>query len=173
MTRTGRRIVLLTAAALFAAGDAGAQWGGIPGTGRPGGLRSRNGMADKSQQRAPEAPRANAFQTTLEELRIDLKLDAAQQAAWNGFADKLAALLADVARERSRSQPGTEAATLTAPAQFNHLAMVEQNRATAIEDIAASAKSLYEKLSPEQKAVADGRLANVASLVLASPYTGK
>jgi LTXXQ motif family protein len=160
------RIGLIAVAALFAAEEASAQLGGgFPGGGRRGGTR---GGAERQQQRTSDEPRQDMFQTTLEELRIDLKLDAAQQHAWNAYAEKLVALMSDVARERARNQPGVAAAApQTAPQQLDKLVMSAQNRATAMEEVAGAAKNLYAMLSPEQRSVADGRLANVTSLAAA------
>ena len=44
-----------------------------------------------------------------------------------------------------------------------------RNRLTALQDIAASAKALYETLSPEQKPVADARLATT----IPDAFTGR
>jgi hypothetical protein len=41
-----------------------------------------------------------------------------------------------------------------------------RNRLTALEDIATSAKILYGSLSPQQKVVADPRLATIVSAVV-------
>ena len=50
--------------------------------------------------------------------------------------------------------------------------MAAQNRATAIEDITAAAKALYAMLSPEQKSVADARLANVTLMAISPQSEG-
>ena len=171
MRRTKARLALIAVVLVLAANEASAQLGGgFPGggAGRRGGMRGGAGDADKSQRPAQEETRADTLQITLEELRIDLKLDNAQQAAWNSYADKLAALLSDAARERRRSMPGVTTAAASAPQQLDRMTMAAQNRATAIEDVATAAKALYALLSPEQKSVADARLANVTSLALAS-----
>ena len=164
------RLALAAGILLLAMNEAGAQFGGgFPGggAGRRGGARGGTGDSDKAAQRpAPPEMRADLFQTTLEELRIDLKLDAAQQSAWNSYTGKLAALMSDLIRERNRSLPGVTAAPQDAPQQLDKMVMTAQNRATAIEDVAAAAKALYAMLSPEQKSIADGRLANVTSLAL-------
>ena len=153
------------------AGEALAQFGGnFPGGGQ-GGRRggNRGGDTDRSSQSPrPAQPeqRADLFQTTLEELRVDLKLEGAQQRDWNAYVEKLTALMSDVARERSRSGPAPTAAAATAPQQIDRLVAVAQNRATALEDVSVAAKALYAGLRPEQKTVADLRLAHVSSLAL-------
>jgi len=172
--RRGTRAALAALALLLAAGEASAQFGGgmgggLPGGGRRGGMRGGSGASGKSA--AKEESRVDVFQSTLEELRIDLHLDAAQQNAWNTYADRIAALLQDVARERSRGQPGVSAAPPSAPQQLDQLVMSAQNHATALEEVAAAAKALYATLNPEQKTVADGRLAHVTSMA-AAPQAG-
>lgn len=169
--RRGTRATLIAFGLLFAASEAAAQLGGgIPGGGRRGGMRGSSGASEKRP--AQQETRVDLFQATLEELRIDLKLDAAQQAAWNTYAGRLAELLADVARERSRAQPGVSATPEAAPQQLDKLVMSAQNRATALEDIASAAKALYVTLSPEQKAIADGRLAHVTSMAISPVSPG-
>src|SRR4051812_28292687 len=72
--RTTARVGLIALAALFAADEACAQigGGGFPGggsAGRRGGIR---GGTERQPPRIQDEPRQDAFQTTLEELRIDL-----------------------------------------------------------------------------------------------------
>ncbi len=94
----------------------------------------------------------------LHELHEDLKLTPAQEPAWQAYTDKLQALASDLARERSRAQ---SSAQLNAPQQFERTLDMARNRLTGLEDIAAAAKSLYEMLTPEQRSVADSRLAKI------------
>ena len=148
---------------LLAAHEASAQLGGgIPGA-------RRGGESGRAIPSLPERESGQKiFQTTLEELRVDLKLDATQQRAWNAYGDKIAALLGDLAREHTRGQPGQkpEGQALSAPQQLDRLSASAQNRATAVDEVVAAAKSLYATLNAEQKAIADARLASVTSLAL-------
>ncbi len=155
------RIVVLAALGIFAAGEVSAQLGGYPGGtgGRRGG--TRGGQSDSARDRGPAQREAtDLFQTTLEELRIDLKLAPEQGPAWDAYAEKVQAFRSDLARQRSRADA---TAKLNAIQQLDRMVDAERNRVTAMEEIAAAANALYGALTPEQKSVADRRLANVAS----------
>ena len=164
-------------ATLLVANEAFAQLGGgFPGGGgfpapRRGSMRG--GDSGRSVPSLPERESGQKlFQTTLEELRVDLRLDAKQQVAWNAYADKIAALLNDLAREHSRGQPGKKPEEgQTAPKLLDQISVTAQNRATAVDEVVVAAKSLYGTLNPEQKAIADARLANVTSLALSQEET--
>jgi len=98
----------------------------------------------------------------LHELHEDLKLTPAQEPAWQAYTDKLQALATDLARERSRAQSSAQtSAQLNALQQIDRTLDTVRNRLTGLEDIAAAAKSLYEMLTPEQRSVADSRLAKI------------
>jgi hypothetical protein len=136
--------------------------GGLPGGG--GGMRGggRSGAADsmKIQQPAMQQNAPGQTEVIMHELFEDLKLTPAQQPAWQSYADKMQALASDLARERSRAQAGTPAgAQMNALQQIDRTVDTMRNRLSALEDIAAAAKILYESLAPEQKSIADSRLA--------------
>jgi protein CpxP len=165
--KTGRmvRVAVVFIAAMALAGEAAAQFGGgFPGGGgmgrRGGGMGGNQGGQSGSNERSvPNPNRESAApqqQVVLEELRIDLKLTPAQQPAWNTYVDKLAAIAADAARERTRAQGMPQG---NAPQQFDRAIDTARNRLTALEDVAVAAKALYASLSDEQKVVADTRLA--------------
>ena len=155
------RIAVLAALGIFAAGEVCAQLGGYPGGtgGRRGG--TRGGQTDSARdQRPAQREAADLFQTTLEELRIDLKLAPEQGPAWDAYAEKLQAFRSDLARQRSRAG---STAKLNAIQQLDGMVDAERNRLTAMEEIAVAANALYDVLAPEQKTLADQRLANVVS----------
>jgi periplasmic protein CpxP/Spy len=137
--------------------------GGIPGGGGPGGgMRGggRDGAGDSMRNQQP-ATRDNAppqIEIIMHELHEDLKLTPAQQPAWQSYVDKIQALASDLARERSRAQAVTQ---LNALQQIDRTLDTARNHVTALEDIAAAAKTLYDSLTPEQKSVADSRLAKI------------
>jgi hypothetical protein len=138
--------------------------GGMPGGG--GGMRGggRDGTADstKNQRTAMQQNAPGQNELIMHELYEDLKLTPAQQPAWQSYADKVQALASDLARERSRAQAGAPAgAQMNALQQFDRTLDTARNRLTGLEDIAAAAKTLYESLAPEQKSVADSRLAKI------------
>jgi hypothetical protein len=142
--------------------------GGFPGGGMPGGKRPGRGTRDAGSQgrAAPaETPQVNTLEITLEEFHEDLKLRQEQQAAWQAYADSVRALAADLARQ-SRVTAGAEAQTLLQ--RIDRVVDAARNRLAALEDIADRAKALHASLSPEQKAAADPRLANIVLQVAGS-----
>lgn len=128
-----------------AAAEAQAQFGGRKGG--KGGDRARG--ADV---------RPVTLEITLYELSEDLKLTPAQQPLWDSYAEKVRALAADAVRERARAKTVSELKLLP---RLDHFLDVERNKLTALEDIVQAAKSLYARLTPEQQALADPRLANI------------
>ncbi|HSQ03725.1 MAG TPA: Spy/CpxP family protein refolding chaperone, partial [Burkholderiales bacterium] len=102
-------------------------------------------------------------------LEDDLQLTGAQQAAWQRYADRVKAMANDIARERTRAEP---AERQTVVQQIDRAVDVARNRLTALEDIAAAAKSLYGVLTPEQQTRADPRLANIVMLLAGSQRAG-
>lgn len=94
----------------------------------------------------------------LDQLENDLKLTPEQRAAWNAYEDKVLRLADDMTRSRfaARTSLPTDA---NAVQQLDKLIDTEQNRLTAIEEIAEAGKALYATLTSEQKAIADRKLA--------------
>ena len=141
--------------------------GGFPGGGGSGGgMRGggRDGAADSMKNQRPAMQQNAPAQTEviMHELYEDLKLTPAQQPAWQSYADKVQALASDFARERRRAQAGAPAgAQLNALQQIDRTLDTARNRLTGLEEIAAAAKALYESLTPEQKSVADSKLAKI------------
>ena len=129
-----------------------------------GGGGGRDGAADSTRSQRPAMQQNAPVQTevVMHELHEDLKLTPAQEPAWQSYADKLQALASDFARERRRAQAGAPAgAQLNALQQIDRTLDTARNRLTGLEDIAAAAKTLYASLTPEQKSVADTRLATL------------
>lgn len=134
--------------AVFAASQASAQ------------IRSPRGPQERPA-RVPEA-RPDQLEELLEELREDLKLERAQQPLWDSYAEKVRALVLDIARERGRAQEIEKQPPLK---RLDHGVDVARDRLTALEDIAAAARALYSRLSPEQQRTADPRLATLVPAV--------
>src|SRR5882724_3772780 len=135
---------------VIAAADASAQVGGRRGSGR-------DGVGDRSAK-VQEKPESSIDQLALilAELQQDLKLTADQQASWDAYARNVEALASDLARERGRMKEVMQMKVLQ---RLDHAVDVARDRLTAVEDIAAAAKKLYAGLTPEQRSVADPRLA--------------
>jgi hypothetical protein len=153
-------ITALPASSSMAQFRGGFPGGGGSGGGMRGGGGGRDGAADSMRnQRSGQEQNAPAqIEVLMHELYEDLKLTPAQQAAWQSYADKVQALGSDLARERSRAQAGAQ---LNALQQLDRALDAARNRLTGLEDIAAAAKTLYDSFTPEQKSVADSRLANI------------
>ena len=100
----------------------------------------------------------------LNTLQENLNLRSDQFNAWAAYADKVKALTADITRERSRAYANNNALQ-----QIDGITSSTRNRLTALEDIATSAKVLYATLAPEQKPIADARLATT----IPDAFTGR
>jgi LTXXQ motif family protein len=146
---------------LVVAADAEAQFGGMGG--RRGGMRGGDaGRTQSAERREP----IDRLQLVLEELRADLRLSSEQAPRWDAYRQKVEALAGDISRERRRTAPPDK---LDAVQQLNRLVDSQRNRLAAMEDIAQVASALYASLTPEQKELADLRLANVVSTLGPEP----
>ena len=151
-----RAFVAWTAVAIAsAATQASAQ---MPGGGAPPG-RSGGGFGSGMRSAPADVPSGGTISeivvlrlTTLEE---DLKLTPAQRPAWNAYSNRVTRLLSDTTRTGEMTLTGD----LSGPQRLDRLADVARNRLTAIEDIVDAGKELYAVLTPEQRAIADNRLA--------------
>lgn len=171
MTNIGRawRVCFAIGALVASAGVAAQYPGGGAGPGGAGGVRqgqggfgARGGSPDRAVGQ-PSPAVSELVQFRLSDLREDLKLTAAQMPAWSAYADKVLKLLADVTRADNRLT-----GELTAPQRLDRLADVARNRSTAIEEIVDAGKALYAQLAPEQRAIADARLALPVQPMLSS-----
>ncbi len=161
---------ILVVAAVFAAQDASAQFGG----GFPGGGGMRGGMRRGGQSgtrsvmpQRPVTPEIIDEQLGL--LEEALNLTQAQWPAWQRYADQVRALSGDVDRERRRAELAEKE---NAVQQLDHASDALRNRLTALEDIAGSARALYGTLTPEQQTVANGRLSGVVLRLVGVPQPG-
>ena len=128
----------------------------------------KGGRSQSAQERDPgqsAATLADQARYQLQDLQDDLKLDSSQRVLWVSYADKVQKLADDVYRNRNAVR-FPQGAT---PEQLDYLAQVLRNRLTAIEDVTDAGKALYTVLTPEQKTVADTRLARIA-VPLITPY---
>lgn len=155
MARSGRWGVV--AAMLAVASVALAQAPGQGGRAGPSGMGGGpSGMGARPPADArPLAPNVTELvNMRLSQLEEDLNLRAHQLALWNKYRERVLGLLDDVRRAGRVSAIET-----TAPQRLDALIDHARNRLTAIEDIADAGKALYAALTPEQKTVADRRLA--------------
>jgi hypothetical protein len=135
--------------------------GGQSGT-RGGAGGGRDGPRPDTMRAAPavEAPlNAGALvQTQLDQIEDELKLTPAQRGAWNAYADKVQKLADEVARIRFEARTATPAST-SAPQQLDRVATDMRSRVAFVDEIVALGHAFYATLTPEQKVVADRRLA--------------
>lgn len=143
-----------TLAAVWAT-SATAQVGGSPG--RPGatGAPRAGGTAERPNDERPPGPNLNELVAVrMSQLEEDLRLQPQQGAAWLRFRDSVQRLLDD-----RRRTARTTAAEATAPQRLDAIADGARNRLAAVEDVVDAGKALYALLTPEQRSVADRRLA--------------
>ena len=130
--------------------------------GRPGGMGGMGGMGagagpgsrPPAEARAASANLPELVQIRLAQLEEDLNLRPAQVPLWHAYRDRVLRLLDDVRRAGR-----VAASESTAPQRLDALTDIARHRLTATEDIADAGKALYAALSPEQREVADRRLA--------------
>lgn len=155
VVRSGSWVVVVVALAV--APMASAQMpgpGGRPGASGMGGAGGRGGVPPGEPRVALPANMTELVNMRLSQLEEDLNLRANQVPQWNAYRDRVLSLLDDVRREGR-----TSAIESTAPQRLDALTDVARNRLTATEDIADAGKALYKALTPEQREVADRRLA--------------
>jgi len=150
-------LVLATAAqAQFPGGGAGGGRGGMGGM--PPGRNAGDGPREGSSL-GTAADVVAQMEMNLSSLAEDLRLTPAQRSAWTIYADRLRKFAEDVSRNRSAMRfPRDEA-----PRQFDLLVGSATNRLTAIEEFAEAGKKLYETLAPDQREIADRRLARIVT----------
>jgi len=123
----------------------------------------RRGGAKGGEGGAPGGggPQINQLEATLHEFETDLKLAGDQQKAWDAYADGIRALQKDVLRDRA---PRAADAQLDLAKRLERAADIARDRLAAVEDIVDSAKALLKTLNPEQRTMADPRLANLIAM---------
>jgi hypothetical protein len=125
------------------------------GDGPDGGRRGLRAPTDRGDA-APSVFAPTPVQ--LDRLEDDLKLASAQRPAWNAYADRVQKLAETTSRMRFDARTDATGRG-TAVEQLERLAADERARTAAIDEIVALGRALYAVLTPEQKALADRRLA--------------
>jgi hypothetical protein len=118
----------------------------------------RRGGGDKGGAKGGGTPQINQLEATLGEFEADLKLTADQEQAWDAYAEGIRALQRDIARDRA---PRASNGQLDLAKRLDRAADLARDRLTAVEDIVDSAKGVLKILTPEQRSMADPRLANL------------
>lgn len=147
-----------------------AAWAQYPGgQGGQGGARGgRDGPRPDAIRPAPAAEvplNAGALvQTQLDQIEDELKLAPEQRSAWGAYADKVQKLADEIARIRFEARTTTPTPS-TAPQQLDRIAADMRGRAALVDEIVALGRTFYATLMPEQKVIADRRLALPLSLL--------
>lgn len=149
--------------------------GGMGGRGAPHlgdrgkGCSEKPDASQRPMGQQPEMMGREQLEYRLNTLQVDLHLTPEQAALWQTFADRVLALEGDLARQRNRAMP-VNASTLSAPGSpIKPIATaVDQarNRLTALEDIEAASRALYQALQADQKTMADVRMAEFLTPLL-------
>jgi len=174
--------IMATLVLALAAGDSYAQFGSRGGLGgmfggSRGGRGSQSNNKDNANSRA--AQQENDFfdqmQFRLALLEEDLHLQPEQRASWESFASRVRAYTGDLARERTRAMTSSQDRDAGGGGvqYIEQVADTARNRATALDDIAAAAKTLYASFTVDQRRLADVRMATIiASQPRAVPGPG-
>ena len=145
-----RHVVALIAACALAAGAHAQQRKDDP--------RSLETML-KNRQSRDDARAVNANIPELVAIRLaqleeDMNFTQAQLPLWNKYKTSVLQMVDDIKRGVRVSASETNA-----PKRLDSLADLARDRLTAVEDIVDAGKALYAVLTPQQKTVADRRLA--------------
>jgi hypothetical protein len=170
-SRSHLLIGLVTFALAFGATDTFAQFGsrggsgGMMGGSRGGGNRDQSGQDNR--RNSPVQQAVDSYEQTEYRLQLmeeDLHLQPAQRPVWDSFATKVRAYASDLARARARARtPPAEGGVASGVQFIEQTADTARNQATALDDIAIAAKSLYDKLAPTQKVLADARIVTLVA----------
>jgi hypothetical protein len=148
-------------------GMGGARHGERPGKGCDDGKAAEAGKRGPGQP--PEMLSREQLEYRLSTLQVDLRLSPEQSGAWQAFADRVLALESDLSRKRA--QPAAASAQPAAVGAVKSVAnAVDQtrNRLTALEDIETATRALYQTLQPDQRTMADLRMAEFLGPLLRS-----
>lgn len=149
-------------------GGRGGAHSGERGKGCDADERAAAGKGPMGNQPAPMNHEQLLYQ--LDALQADLRLAPEQAAQWQPFAERVLALQADLSRQRSRSVSASDmeqkGQTADGIRQVARAVDTARNRLTALEDIEASSRALYQTLGPDQKTMASARLGALLSPLL-------
>jgi hypothetical protein len=138
--------------------------GGIFG-GMPRGGRGDRGQNTQNRESRVDHPAPDSYQQTEHNLmlmEVDLHLAPQQQGPWQSFTQKVLAYASDLSRERARiGVPVSEGTSLSGLQSIDRATDGARERLAELEDIRDAANALYATLSPDQKKIADTRIATI------------
>lgn len=156
-SRNFASLLLAVAVALTSTAFAQAPGGAGSRTGSTG-LKSGGPPARAGDERVTGPSMVELVNMRLGQLEEDLNLRPNQLGPWNVYRDRVIHMLDDH-RRAMRAASAYSATETTAPKRLDALADAARNRLTAIEEIVDAGKALYAALTPEQRTLADRRLA--------------
>jgi hypothetical protein len=150
-------------------------WAQAPGGGPPGGSRGGGRPAlPPSGLGCPPIDEGPSFAqrvgTELRGAKDALRLSNSQLPEWAIFEERSQRVLQDILKSQGPKQ--ISRAVTNAPQRIDLALDYPRNRLTALEEVSDSAKRLYESLSADQRAVADGRLPAVVLLLATASLQG-
>lgn len=164
-------IAAIAVAAMLTIGEAEsfAQFGGHSGFGGVfGGTRGGRGEMRQNHESPVDRPTPDSYQQTQHNLmlmKMDLQLKPEQEASWQKFSDKVMAYASDLSLDRARvGIPESQGTAAVNGLQYLDQATAgARSRVSELEDIRNAANTLYESFTPDQKKIADARMASVIS----------
>jgi hypothetical protein len=163
-------LVAILSTGAWAQAPGGGPPGGPPGGGRGGG-RPELPPGGTGCPPIEEGPTfAQRVGTELRGAKDALRLSNSQLPEWAIFEERSQRVLQDVLKSQGPKQ--ISRAVTSAPQRIDLALDYPRNRLTALEEVSDSAKRLYESLSTEQRAVADGRLPAVVLLLATASSPG-
>ncbi|HEY0335699.1 MAG TPA: Spy/CpxP family protein refolding chaperone [Burkholderiales bacterium] len=157
--------LLIALAAPFA--DACAQFpgGGGMGGGMGRGMGGGRGAREQKPDTAPVLRRhlPDDVDDRLYMLEQDLRLMSEQQPLWERYADSVRLTAKDIERDRAQNEFREKLPVLE---RLDRLVETSRNRLTALEEVSASGRALYNTLVPRQREICDPRLATIAALLV-------
>jgi hypothetical protein len=150
--------LLLVVFALSALGVAGAQ---VPGGGRHRGASAPDASATHGA--VGSATPTNRLRDEMDAFADELQLQPAQQSAFNDYRQRMLQFAGDIERAENG---GIRVGAGAAPKQLEALSDVVHDRALAVDDIVTAVNTLYPLLNPQQRHIADGKMAWMLSSLM-------
>jgi hypothetical protein len=82
---------------------------------------------------------------------------------WERYADSVRLTAKDIERDRAQNEFREKLPVLE---RLDRLVETSRNRLTALEEVSASGRALYNTLVPRQREICDPRLATIAALLV-------
>ncbi len=135
------------------------------GGGRPHDGRGKGADAPRAEQGIPAMiPLADQLEEQLGLAREALKLTPEQLPRWQEFEIRAMRLASDLQRWKQRTRLSSD--NIAAPQAVERQIDVSRNHLTALEDLSAAMRPLYESLTDGQKSAADKQLPPIVGLLV-------